>query len=357
MFEVSTEPPALVCPKCEEDLINAAKFKKISLASDVYFKSVTSSDEQLKLLSNAFNSTGTEQENLSFVVKLEPQDYLYDEFADTSMNYDPTESADDKYIDEKFTIAQNILKIEDPERDYEKKSSKSRRGRPRKGTVSEPLYCHVENCGKPFQRPSDLKRHLIFQHPSYDPQTFQCDQCGKTFTNIIYLRQHKKRHEDVNYTCDLCGFISRGGKMCVLRHMRRVHLKSITAMCNICGKVLSSKVTLKTHMLYSHGGSKDFECHICLKRYYTKGKLNQHLDTHSVVRPYVCQICNSSYAKRYKLSDHMKYSHKMKLESEQKPICTYCGQSFEAYVLLQQHLMEKHGSISGISSFSMTGQL
>jgi KRAB domain-containing zinc finger protein len=99
---------------------------------------------------------------------------------------------------------------------------------------------------------------------------------------------------------------------------------------------------LKIHMLYSHGGEKEFKCHICDKAFFTKGRLKQHIDANHGERPWVCEICSRTFSKRYKLGEHMKQTHKIAMVAPKRHVCTLCGVNFDRNKNLQLHLRDKH---------------
>ncbi|XP_031628874.1 zinc finger protein PLAG1-like [Contarinia nasturtii] len=77
--------------------------------------------------------------------------------------------------------------------------------------------------------------------------------------------------------------------------------------CNICGKVLSSKVVLKRHVLISHSVPGHFPCEICPNLVLTrKESLRKHMkmehDPNSV--KFKCKYCYNVYLKKSSLENH-----------------------------------------------------
>ena len=335
MFEVAKECPVLICERCEEELAVAIKLKKVSLASDLYLKSIESSVD-LNILLKVINN---DENEVVMDMKIEPpDDYFYEYLDEDLMKIDSDPSPNNKNCnpDGEYDIKEDIK--------LKKNANKKNKGdsliRPKR-LRAEPITCEFPNCFKTFTKPSRLRDHQIVHHLKVEP-IHQCEICGKKFTLRLYLRQHKKRHLDINYTCDLCGAVLRSGKMSILKHMRVSHLKSTKTMCNICGKPFSCINSLRNH-LPTHDPVRKHQCGICEAKFATKNKLERHHNmVHESNRPFECPVCKKCYAKRHLLNDHMKFTHKQKLKEQKKFACILCGNSFERANVLHQHLRNRH---------------
>ena len=91
----------------------------------------------------------------------------------------------------------------------------------------KPHKCEI--CGKPFTQADDLKRHMLThadkkphmlthtgerpdnydicgkQKQKTDTKSHPCDECGKQFTHVEYLRKHMVIHiNEKSYKCKFC---------------------------------------------------------------------------------------------------------------------------------------------------------
>ena len=89
---------------------------------------------------------------------------------------------------------------------------------------------------------------LLFHFQQLECQRHKCDSCGKSFTDLGYLKKHvKAQHEG--------------------QQMQK---------CEFCAKSFSA---LKTHIKIVHDGNKDQNCEICGKSFSIKGHLKRHIRT------------------------------------------------------------------------------
>ena len=127
-----------------------------------------------------------------------------------------------------------------------------------------------ELCGSQFLSKANLSNHrkLVHEHP----QSFQCEQCEKTFTiNHNLLRHMREEHNDRNKNldyiedldkvdylkCDYCEQLFKR-KSNMLRHVNSVHsdasqeLNAKTFQCDDCPKSFLRKDALKRHKKTQH---------------------------------------------------------------------------------------------------------
>lgn len=64
-------------------------------------------------------------------------------------------------------------------------------------------------------------------------------------------------------------------------------------ICEICGKNFASKYTFKAHSKIHEVRPRPFACTLCDKSFMSQQNLNQHERTHNGVKEYVCHQCGT----------------------------------------------------------------
>ncbi|XP_067126058.1 zinc finger protein 22-like [Centruroides vittatus] len=124
--------------------------------------------------------------------------------------------------------------------------------------------------------------------------------------------------------------------------------------CTVCEKKFDKKQTLDNH-LRTHTGVKPFKCNICGKEFAQYGTLKNHRIIHSEERPYKCNYkdCKYTTKRKHTLIRHVNLLHEGAIVSEviiippKKPKkvykCDECGRDFRWSSALTNHLIS-HGN-------------
>ncbi|XP_060064955.1 uncharacterized protein LOC132545298 [Ylistrum balloti] len=194
------------------------------------------------------------------------------------------------------------------------------------------LVCHI--CGKNFVSSSNLNKHMKV----HGEKTCVCHICNKRFHYAEYLRVHlegfhNKKHQ---YQCAECGKILTS-KPGLTSHVKQFHSDEKEAYpCPTCGKVFSQKGNMKTHM-YSHTKERGFQCTYCTKAFKYPDQLNRHKLIHTMQNKLQCDHCEKKFTKLYDLKKHFELFH-----SGMMYVCDVCGARTGHRHTMVRHYKRKH---------------
>ncbi|KAL7678387.1 hypothetical protein ACOME3_004614 [Neoechinorhynchus agilis] len=169
------------------------------------------------------------------------------------------------------------------------------------GTISKDRSCIY--CGKAFDRPSLMLRHLR-THTGLKP--FECAICGRAFSTSSSVNTHVRIHNGIRpCKCEVCGKTFTAGSN--LYYHQLTHKENKPHKCGNCGKTFSTPSELKCHQ-YSHSGQHPYKCS-CGKKYGNANLYRNHLMRHLGMKPEKCPLCVKNFTIEAKLRDHVKYFH------------------------------------------------
>jgi KRAB domain-containing zinc finger protein len=173
-----------------------------------------------------------------------------------------------------------------------------------------PYKCEWEGCVEKFTNRKNLRSHMTV-HTGKKEYPCSFEGCGKSFETSTLLKIHYKgEHErEAKYACGQCTEVFKYHKD-LLGHMKKFHKPA--HKCNVCGKSLKTKVTLKEHMELHNENRTLVACNICGKGFTN---MKTHVkNVHNKVKPFKCDICKKEFAMKGAIQLHVGSVHKIATE-------------------------------------------
>ncbi|KAF6207228.1 hypothetical protein GE061_018468 [Apolygus lucorum] len=194
-----------------------------------------------------------------------------------------------------------------------------------------PYVCIL--CNESFKAKTILMEHVA-KHAIIN--NFQCKVCSGFFPNKDDLDSHFRGHRIMRreYSCRECKAVLKTRAACwdhLNLHLRG-RSKAVGIPCEVCGRILSTRITLKEHMLI-HSGEKPFECQLCGRKIRHRVNFLLHVQGHTLGLPHQCSTCGMSFNKKSELNLHVSNEH-----PEQKDYdCSICGIKFKTESRFLKH--------------------
>lgn len=191
-----------------------------------------------------------------------------------------------------------------------------------------------EICSKTFKKKLYLLRHIRQIHTK--PDSCLCQICGYLAENKQRLQYHlAAKHNGRQFTCEYCekNFISKGH---LQTHMQS-HKNARTYLCTVCGKDFNYSNSLEYHMR-THTGEKRYQCQYCPRKFAVACALKRHTLAHTGIRPYKCRYCDRGFR-----SSGERNCHEMRHTGDRPFCCKHCGRGFIKGYNLNVHLLTHKG--------------
>lgn len=184
---------------------------------------------------------------------------------------------------------------------------------------SNEIVYNCDACNKSYNTEHYLKIHIRNVHEK--AFTRICDVCGKEFCHKGAYDKHKRIfHSEKKLPkaqCQECGAWLKH-EMALYSHINLHHKKNNDKkyICDICGKESPNNPALYTHKKKVHFMDKNFKCHMCDSAFKYEKTLKEHIARHMGDILYTCKYCPKTSNSESTLRSHRKKYHPVEHENE-----------------------------------------
>ncbi|KAK6627704.1 hypothetical protein RUM44_010183 [Polyplax serrata] len=182
-----------------------------------------------------------------------------------------------------------------------------------------------------------LRNHM-FKH--LQPDSCRCKVCGKELSSLVTLKHHMNLHkpeEERPFQCSHCkkSFCCKND---LNNHEKAIHVPENERqdfICDMCGKVFQRVATLKYHLSTVHLQDRKYICEICAKCFTTPSGLRTHINAvHSLHKPIQCHKCQKWLKTTGTFQKHLQ------LHQNNTYPCSHCDKVCKSSTSLRSHLVK-----------------
>ena len=207
--------------------------------------------------------------------------------------------------------------------------------------------CKFSECD--YKNRSLSRMRLHEQMHSNDPEVqrpYKCVKCAYRASTAVHLRNHAVVHSDETpFACSMigCGFRTNR-KRRLKDHEKWKHSLQKPFKCTTegCGFETTTRRNLERHVLSLHTDLRErrIECPLCSQKFFTFGKMQRHLATHTIEKPYQCSFCSFESSSKTSWSRHCETQHGQISVSHEQVLrqCNLCEFKTKCFGNLKRHL-------------------
>ncbi|CAH0699217.1 unnamed protein product [Spodoptera exigua] len=179
--------------------------------------------------------------------------------------------------------------------------------------------CCVYDCSdlNVFRKVTEVNKSEKYAAPK-ERKTFKCNLCHKVLkTRITLLKHYVSMHEKRKHLGKVSGFGAS----------RRYH-------CTSCSYSTPHSQTLVSH-IRTHNGERPYNCSQCSKSFTQSSSLAAHKKTHSTATYFTCSLCGKQFKHAFTMKKHMRVHENASFA------CSICMKTLKSKETLQAH-MHRH---------------
>ncbi|XP_017298888.1 gastrula zinc finger protein XlCGF49.1-like [Diaphorina citri] len=137
---------------------------------------------------------------------------------------------------------------------------------------------------------------------------YTCLLCKQKESQAWKIKRHYLKHtQEKFFACSHCDYKSAYIND-VKKHTRK-HTGEKPFKCQICPYAAADSKSLRVHYKThaKENGRRVYHCTICSKRFYTKSKLDFHVNLHNL--NYNCEVCEKVFDKIEEFENHLSDNH------------------------------------------------
>lgn len=202
-------------------------------------------------------------------------------------------------------------------------------------TKTDKYVC--ETCEKVLGCQTTYKMHM-HHHNGSVPQV-KCKKRNnspqKPKRRITTKKEAKKgvKKETEKYVCEVCSKVLKT-RLTFKNHMQ--YHNGFNHICEHCGRGFPVLSRLEKHRFTFHGAGRYFQCPHCPHKAPTNYCLQEHVRIHTGERPHVCHECGLTFRRLYLYNRH-KFYHK-----EKRFKCPHCPKKFHTSAEVREHSNNNH---------------